>query len=75
MSVIYGAAIYRFKEYVANLRRELVEVRGTLVCSSSVPIVQRSGRGPFKAETRVRFPVGTPLDVRIPIRGEVRLGC
>ena len=27
MNVIYGAAIYRFKEYVANLRRELVEAK------------------------------------------------
>ena len=31
-----------------------------VVRRSNVPIVQRSGRGPFKAETRVRFPVGTP---------------
>lgn len=31
-----------------------------------VPIVQRSGRGPFKAETRVRFPVGTPSFAQIP---------
>ncbi len=32
----------------------------SLIGSPRVPIVQRSGRGPFKAETRVRFPVGTP---------------
>ena len=45
---------------------------GTILCSAAghcarrlapaqhVPIVQGLGRGPFKAETRVRIPVGTP---------------
>src|SRR5688500_13266455 len=42
--------------------------------NSYVPIVQRSGRGPFKAETRVRFPVGTPSYLHSPLpRGWCRL--
>ena len=30
------------------------------VLTTRVPVVQRSGRGPFKAKTRVRIPSGTP---------------
>lgn len=55
------------KHFTAILGEALLEVQtvrtipcGTLNGCPSVPIVQRSGRGPFKAETRVRFPVGTP---------------
>ena len=43
---------------------------------SPVPIVQWSGRGPFKAETRVRLPLGTPCLRSLPtafLLGELRL--
>src|SRR5687768_3924624 len=39
----------------------------------NVPIVQRSGRGPFKAETRVRFPMGTPAFADRSLRSLLRL--